>query len=187
MLLPSLAVSCSVRLPSLECSRQISSLVMCCCSSNCLSFARPTLMWRIRQCCSGYDPPVKSVLQSIRQSSRSYAERELSDFPCSTSSCLLFSWLSSLDQSLLVRISPTFITGCFLTYFLLSESVLINMTKSVNIMPSLGLMQPPDNYYNNTDTFYWDANPLEVDDGAKELKAGASQNQNANAKFKFLF
>lgn len=60
------------------------------------------------------------------------------------------------------------------------------MTKSVNIMPSLGLMQPPDDYYNNTDTFYWDAHPLEVDDGAKELKDGAAQNQNANARFKFL-
>lgn len=49
-----------------------------------------------------------------------------------------------------------------------------------------GIVQPADDYYNNTDTFYWEKNPDLFDDGGKEFRAGASQNRDANVKFKFL-
>lgn len=49
-----------------------------------------------------------------------------------------------------------------------------------------GLVQPADDAYNNTDTFYWDKNPLDFGDGSKEVKEGAIANKNANVKFKFL-
>lgn len=54
-------------------------------------------------------------------------------------------------------------------------------------MPDMGLQQPSDSYYNNTDTAYWEANPDLVDDGGKELREGAHQNKNANSKFKLRF
>lgn len=47
-----------------------------------------------------------------------------------------------------------------------------------------GLAQPADDYYNNTDSFYWTEHPELFDDGYKELKNGSSQNR--DAKFKFL-
>lgn len=49
-----------------------------------------------------------------------------------------------------------------------------------------GLVQPADGDYNQTDTFYWDKNPLDFGDGSKEVQEGAIANKNANVKFKFL-
>ncbi|CUS09659.1 unnamed protein product [Tuber aestivum] len=68
-----------------------------------------------------------------------------------------------------------------------AKKILIDATKSVNIMPDMGLQQPHDTYYNNTDTAYWEANPDLVDDGGKEFREGAHQNKNANSKFKLRF
>lgn len=48
-----------------------------------------------------------------------------------------------------------------------------------------GLVQPADDFYNNTDSFYWAEHPEEFDDGYKEVKNGMTQNK--DAKFKFLF
>lgn len=49
-----------------------------------------------------------------------------------------------------------------------------------------GLVQPADDAYNNTDTFWWVKNPLAFGDGSLEVKNGATSNKNANVKFKFL-
>lgn len=54
----------------------------------------------------------------------------------------------------------------------LVEKILINVTKNVNFLPDMGLIQPHDSYYNNTDTAYWEANPDLVDDGGKEARNG---------------
>lgn len=61
----------------------------------------------------------------------------------------------------------------------------MNVLKSLDINSMYeGLAQPADDYYNNTDSFYWKEHPEEFDDGYKEVKDGASRNK--DAKFKFL-
>lgn len=52
--------------------------------------------------------------------------------------------------------------------------------------PIVTYMQPSDNFYNNTDTAYWDDHQLDYGDGSKELSKGATSDKNAEAKFKFL-
>lgn len=67
--------------------------------------------------------------------------------------------------------------------FSFTESILIKATESISL--PMKLMQPPESYYNNSDTWYWDENPDLRDDGTPEIEAGAIVNEPAT-KFKFL-
>lgn len=60
------------------------------------------------------------------------------------------------------------------------------MTKDVKLLEDMGLQQPPDNYYNNTDSAWYAEDLDRVDDGGKEVREGEKQNKDANTKFKFL-
>lgn len=50
-----------------------------------------------------------------------------------------------------------------------------------------GIVQPADDFYNNTDTAYWVEHPLDFGDGSKEVADGMTADKDAEAtKFKFL-
>lgn len=135
-------------------------------------------------CCSGCDLPAKFARQFTQLNSPSFEERELSDSPSFTSPCLLSFWHLSLAQLLLVR-TPL----CFFfsrppsNIFSFTESILIKATESISL--PMNLMQPPESFYNNSDTWYWDDNPDLRDDGTPEIEAGAIVIE-PSTKFKFL-
>ncbi|RPB15253.1 hypothetical protein P167DRAFT_571729 [Morchella conica CCBAS932] len=95
---------------------------------------------------------------------------------------------SKLRRKRVIRFSVLYFT-MFVVFLALiigpvvAKSILIKATESISL--PMNLMQPPESFYNNSDTWYWDDNPDLRDDGTPEIEAGAIVIE-PSTKFKFL-